>query len=454
MGSLAFALSPLLPDLLPLPSDLPPLPPLDPEQEKRRLFAALAHLFLRPTTKQPGLLIVEDLHWSDETSLEFLHYLARGCADHSLLVLLTYRSDEVHPGLSHFLAHLDRERLAQECALAPLTRSEVSAMLHAIFDLRRSVFTVPPLAQGDLLDALYTLTEGNPFLIEELPKSLIEAGDIFDEQGRWKRKELRELHIPRSVQDAVQQRTNHLSEGARQVLHLAAVAGRHFDFALLQELTQQDEAQLLRLIKELIAAQLVVEESAEQFAFRHALTRQAVYVELLARERKALHRTIAETFERLYASTLEAHLADLASHFSEAEAWEKALGYGQRAGEQAQALYAPQAATLHFTRALDAASHVSLTPPASWYRARGLAYETQGEFELARADQETALQLAHEVSDHHGQWQALLDLGSLWAGRDYAQTGGTITSRHWPWHAPWTIRLLWPTASTALATGT
>src|SRR6266699_475192 len=423
MGSLASALSTLLPDLLPLPSDLPPLPPLDPEQEKRRLFAALAQLFHRQATKQPALLIVEDLHWSDETSLDFLYYLARRCLATPLLVLLTYRSDEVHPGLIHFLAQLDRERLAQECALAPLTRSEVSAMLHAIFNLRRSVFTVPPFVQGELLDAMYALTEGNPFFIEELLKSLIEAGDIFDEQGRWKRKEIRELHIPRSVQDAVQQRTDDLSDGARQVLHLAAVAGRHFDFALLQALTQHDEAQLLRLIKELIAAQLVVEESDEQFAFRHALTRQAVYAQLLGRERKALHRRIAEAFERLYALTLEAHLADLASHFSEAGAWEKALAYGQRAGEQAQALYAPQSATLHFTRALDAARHLSLTPPASLYRARGLAYEILGEFERARADQETALKYAHDASDRHAEWQALLDLGLLWAGRDYAQTG-------------------------------
>src|SRR2546428_3355344 len=371
----------LIPALVPpLPGSapMPPLTPLEPEQEKRRLFEALTRWFTGLATKQPALLIVEDLHWSDETSLDFLHYLARRCAAYPLLVLLTYRSDEVHPSLSHFLAHLDRERLAQEFALAPLTRSEVSAMLHAIFALRRSVFTMPPLAQGDLLDAMYALTEGNPFFIEELLKSLMEAGDIFYEQGGWKRKELGELHIPRSVQDAVELRTGRLSEGARQVLHLAAVAGRHFDFALLQALTQHDEAQLLPLIKELIAAQLVVEESAEQFAFRHALTRQAVYGQLLVRERKALHRTIAETFERLYASTLEAHLADLASHFSEAEAWEQALEYGRRAGEQAQALYAPQAAALHFTRALDAASHLSLTPPANLYRARGLAYETLG----------------------------------------------------------------------------
>ena len=255
MGSLAPALSPLLPDLLPRPSDLPPLPPLAPEHEKRRLFAALAHLFLRQGTKQAVLLIVEDLHWSDETSLDFLHFLARRCAASPLLVLLTYRSDEVHPSLSHFLAQLDRERLAQEFALAPLTQSEVSTMLSAIFALRRAVFTAHPLLQGDLLDAMYSITEGNPFLIEELLKSLIEAGDIFYEHGRWQRKEPGALHIPRSVQDAVELRTAHLSEGARQVLNLAAVAGRHFDFALLQELTQQDEAQLLRLIKELMAAQ-------------------------------------------------------------------------------------------------------------------------------------------------------------------------------------------------------
>src|SRR3989440_29743 len=368
MGSLASALSPLLLDLLPLPSDLPSLPPLDSEHEKRRLFAALAHLFLRQATKQPALLIVEDLHWSDETSLDFLHFLARRCPASPLLVLLTYRSDEVHPGLSHFLAQLDRERIAQEFALAPLTRGDVSAMLHAIFDLRRSVFMVPPLAQGELLDAMYALTEGNPFIIEELLKSLIEAGDIFDEQGRWERKERSSLHIPRSVQDAVELRTAHLSEGARQVLNMAAVAGRHFDFALLQELTRQDEAQLLQIIKELIAAQLVVEESAEQFAFRHALTRQAVSAQLLVRERRALHRTIAETFERLYASSVEAHLADLSFHISLAGAWEKALEYGQRAGEHAQSGdYYQRALILARTMDDPAALAHSLNRLGNWY---------------------------------------------------------------------------------------
>src|SRR3989440_9276812 len=416
----AQAFLPLLPDIGhaggPPPSTLPAL---DPEQEKRRRFEILAHFLTGQASAHPVLLVVEDLHWSDDTSLEFLHYLARRCSAQRFLLLLTYRSDEVRPSLRHFLAQLDRERLAQEILLARLTRDEIEAMLRAIFALPRST-------RLELPDPIYTLTEGNPFFVEEALKSLIAAGEIFYTNGRWERMELRELHVPRSIQDAVQQRTDRLSDSARRVLSLAAVAGRRFDFALLQELTQHDEQQLLQLIKELIAAQLVIEESAEQFAFRHALTRQTVSADLLARERKALHRSIADTMERLYISSLESptsHLADLAYHFYEAGAWEKAVAYGQRAGEQAQAMYAPRAAIEQFTRALDAAQRGSIPPPALLYRLRGQAYQTLGDFERARLDYETTLPLARVTGDRYAEWQALMDLGFLWAERDYTQTG-------------------------------
>ncbi len=419
VGPFAREFAPLLPDIvqtLPDLTVLPPLPSLDPEQEKRRLFAALAHFFLSQAAVQPLLLVVEDLHWSDDTSLEFLQYVARGCAIQPLLVLLTYRSDEVGPVLSHWLAELDREHLGQEVALTRLTRSETGAMLQAIFDLERP-------AQAAFLDAIYTLTDGNPFFIEEILKSLISSGETFSTDGTWTPKLRADLHIPRSIQDAVQQRSDQLSESARQVLILAAVAGRRFDFSLLQKLTHHDEQQLLTLMKELMSAQLVVEESVEQFAFRHALTRQAIYAQLLVRERKVLHRTIAETMESLYAGALEAHLVDLAYHFSEASLWEKALSYAQQAGETAQRLYAPRAAIEQFTRALDAASHLALAPLPALYHARGQAYETLGEFEQARHDYEQALEAAHEAHDDVAEWQSLFDLGFLWAGRDYQQTG-------------------------------
>ena len=102
IGPFAREFAPLLPDVvqsLPNLTVLPPLPPLDPEQEKRRLFAALAHFFLSQAAEHPLLLVVEDVHWSDDTSLEFLQYFARRCATQPLIVLLTYRSDEVRPAL-------------------------------------------------------------------------------------------------------------------------------------------------------------------------------------------------------------------------------------------------------------------------------------------------------------------------------------------------------------------
>jgi len=231
------------------------------------------------------------------------------------------------------------------------------------------------------------------------------------------------LHIPRSVLVAVQRRLDHLSPGAREVLSLAAVAGRRFDFALLQQLTRRHEAELVQLIKELITAQLVVEESEEVFAFRHALTRQAVYTDMLARERKTLHRTIAETIERLSAETLEAHLGDLAYHFYAAGAWVKALEYAQRAGEQAQHLYAPRAALEHFTHAVQAARHLAVPAPLDLFRARGQVYQILGEFEHARSDYEQALHAALNTHNRVAEWQSLLDMGALWTERDYEQAG-------------------------------
>jgi DNA-binding CsgD family transcriptional regulator len=408
----------LIPDLvhgLPDAAPLSPLPQFEPEQEKRRLFEALTRWFTGLATKQPILLIIEDVHWSDNTSLEWLHYLARRCAAHPLLLLVTYRSEEVGSTLSHWLTQLDRERLAQELLLARLSRSDLDTMLRAIFAL-------PHSRQLELPDRLYTLTEGNPFFVEEILKSLVAAGEIFYEDGTWERRPLNELHVPRSLHDAVQQRTNELSESARQVLRLAAIAGRRFDFTLLQQLTRHDEQQLLTLMKELMAAQFVVEESEERFAFRHALTREAVYAELLVRERRKLHGTIAETMEQLYASAYDAHLAELAYHFYEAGMWEKALFYTQRAGEKAQRLYSLWAAIEHFTRALDATHHLGVFPSPVTYRARGQAYEMLGDFERARSDFEQALDAARTAQDAIAEWQSLIDLGALWAERDYTHT--------------------------------
>ena len=227
LAPFAQELSQFLSDMIPLVPERPPLilpSSLDPQQERRRLFALLLHFFMQQATRQPLLFIVEDLHWSDETSLELLLYLARGCIHLPILFMLTYRNDEVSPELRHCLAEFDRGHLAQDFSLQRLTRTEVDAMLRTIFAMHQAVPT-------GLVESIYALTEGNPFFIEEILKSLIATGEITNREGVWERtlifgKHTRHLSIPRSVQDAVYQRTKQLSTPARQVLTLAACGGK------------------------------------------------------------------------------------------------------------------------------------------------------------------------------------------------------------------------------------
>ena len=308
--------------------------------------------------------------------------------------------------------------------LVPLSRSDVDAMLGAMFAL-------PETERANLLDLIYPLTEGNPFFVEEVLTSLVSRGELLSDNGVWQHKphldhRSKQVPVPRSVRDALSQRIQHLSAEAMQVVTFAAVAGRRFDFAVLQQVMHCDEDRLLLLIKELLAIQFVVEVSADQFAFRHALTQQAVVAGLLARERRSLHRMLAEAIEQLYATTslLDAHLVDLASHYYEAGVWEKALEYEQRAGERALALYAQHAALDHFTHALSALHHLSEVPTSPIYCLRGQAYETLGEFERALSDYEHALEAARAAQDRPMEWQSMMALGFLWTGRDYAQAGG------------------------------
>jgi tetratricopeptide (TPR) repeat protein len=404
LGSLASEFVKLLPELSLLIPGLQPNPPLDAGSEKRLLFEAVARFGARLAQSESLLIVLEDLHWSDESSLELLHSCARRLGALPILLVGTYRNEEISSGLSHFLADLNRDRLVQEIQLAPLGRDDIEQMTHAILKPEHSL-------TADWFDSFSSLTEGNPFFIEEILKTYDEAG------------ELDKVRIPRSIHDSVQRRVERLPERTRHILALAAVIGERFDFGLLQELTRMDETHLVQVLKELVGAQLLIEESADQFAFRHALTREAVYASLLKRERKAIHQTIGETTERLAGARTDSAAAQLAYHFYQAGAWQKALDYSRRAGEQAQAWYAPREAITHFARAIDAARQLDVPPPLSALRGRAQAREVLGEFEEARADYETALESARHSGDGANEWQALIDLGSLWQSRDLKRAG-------------------------------
>ncbi len=389
----------------------------DPEQQKRQLFAVMTQFFTGQTAQCPVLVIVEDLHWCDDLSLEFLLRLARRCREAPIMLLATYRSDEIQPQLRHWLARLDRERLSQDIALERLPRDGVAAMLQTILGAQQS-------ADANLLDMLYTRSEGNPFYVEELLKSLVMTGGLAAMDEAW-RHDSHTMVVPRSVQDAVQQRTSLLSGEACRLVSLAAIAGRRFDVALLQEVLGCDELRLTTLLKELLAAQLVSEEEADHFAFRHALTHEAISAGLLKRERRALHREIARTLERLSTTDghSESHIEALAYHCYEAGMWRQALTYSLEAAEKARALYAQRAVIDHLTRAEESAKRLAQAIPAHLYLMRGQAYETLGDFTQAQSDYEQALTTASAERQGEMEWQSLLAIGFLWTGHDYERAG-------------------------------
>jgi DNA-binding CsgD family transcriptional regulator len=400
----------LLPELIYDDSDTS-LPIHDPEHEKRRLHQSLVQFFSTFAGRPSLLLIVEDVHWCDDASLEFLLVLTRHISHQQLLLILTYREDAISESLAGFLAQLDRERITTEFQLSRLTIETVAAMVRAIFAMERN-------PRGEFVDALYSLSEGNPFYVEEMLKSLVITGDIFLVDGKWERKPLEQLHIPRTVQVSLNQRLSRMTPASREVLSIAAATGRHFDFVLMQQLTGIPEFELLRILRELKDAQFVVEESADVFAFRHALTRQAVYQEMFVRERRTLHQAIGEALERLRPTNVD----DMASHFFAAEVWDKALNYSVQAAEKGHDLYAPRVAARYFTMALESAFQLGQVS-MNLYRKRGQTYEQIGDFDAAQADYIRTQELAQHHLDLKAECQALLDLGFLWTGRDFRRAG-------------------------------
>ncbi len=389
----------------------------EPDQERHSLFHTVFRFLVDLSRAQPVLLIIEDLHWCDDTTLELLLYIARKLASVPLLLLVSYRSEEPQPNLRHLLAELDRQRLATEVVLSPLDRAGVDAMLRATVSPHRR-------ATSGFLDEIYALTEGNPFFVEEVLKALVVTGDFAqDAGGGAERTSLEALRVPRTIEDAVLRRLVRASPAAQRVARLAAVAGRRFELPLLAALAGVEESTLLRQLNELIGAQLLVEESTERFAFRHALTRQAIYAQLLARERQQLHQACVGTIEHLSGERADTHLADLAYHAHQAGDWPKTLVYAERMGGRALAMGAPRAAVEHFTHALDAADHLGQAPSVALLRMRGQGYEVQGGFVQAQADYSRTLEVSRMSRDQQAEWQSLLDLGFLWLARDLEQAG-------------------------------
>jgi DNA-binding CsgD family transcriptional regulator len=387
-----------------------PGPPPSNADERQRMVETVARAFVALSRPQPLVVTFEDLHWADEGSLDLVLSLARLVPRNRMLLVLTYRDDEAGPALRHLLGELERARIGVPVSVERLKMRDVEGMLLAMPALSGRV-------QAGLLQAVYALSEGNPFAVEETVKALqVSGGDRWWEVTHGGGP----LPVPQSLDEAVRRRVDRLSEDAQEVLRVAAVAGRRFDFDLLSSVTGRSEGALVAAVRDLVAAQLVVEESPDRFAFRHALTREAVYRGLLGREQRRLHGLVAEAIE---GGSGDYSAAEKAQHWYRAGGWTKAANQAVTAAREAAALYSFGPALQHYDMAVEAAGRGGMALPAAILLGRGQVREIVGEREAARADYEEAIRVATQSGEAHTACEAFIALGLLHAGDDYAAAG-------------------------------
>lgn len=317
----------------------------DPHAERRRLFHAI-YQALRPAADRTHILVLEDLHWSDQVSQDLLLSLARAIEGDRLLIIGTFRTDEMHRlhPLAALIARLTRDRRYHELRLGPLSRPELAELL---------AITIGHHPQPELLAALYERTEGNPFFAEEVIEALLADGEPAPGASA---RQLSTTSIPLSIKDSILRRVADLDEPTTAILRAAAVIGRRFDFELLLRLTGLEEAALLRALAVLVERQLIVEEPTgpeDRYRFRHELIRAALYEEMLRRERRLRHLEVLRALEQLHAPDAGPVVDQLAYHALQARALPEAARYSRKAAERAARVHAYREALGHYEAALE-----------------------------------------------------------------------------------------------------
>jgi DNA-binding CsgD family transcriptional regulator/tetratricopeptide (TPR) repeat protein len=310
-----------------------------PDFAQGRLFEQFLGLLQRLAERSPTILIIEDLHWADDSTLDLIRFLLRNLREPDPMLLITYRSDEIHRRhpLRPFLTALDRIDSVERLELARFDRNEVSEQL-------RSILGENP--DPEVVSRAYELSEGNPFYVEELLATGAGSSDSV---------------LPNSLREAVMVRVEALSGDSQDVLRVAATAGCRVHDSVLAKVSVLEERRLHEALREAVARHLLVtDERGGFYEFRHALVREAIYSDLLPGEKTTLH----ATFAKILQATPElggggaTGAAELAYHFHQAHMIEAALPASILAGEAAESTFAFPEALRQYERALELWSQV------------------------------------------------------------------------------------------------
>ena len=385
----------------------------EPAADKRRQFEAFVGALRAFAALRPTLVVLEDLQWADVGTLELLQHVARPIAALPMLIVATYRTDELQHGhpLVTALPKLERGDAAWRIELAPLNAWEMRSLVTAALGQRAHL-------PSEVVHALITQAEGNPLVAEEMLRSTLD-GRAVGGGGE----------VPLSVREAVLLRMAGFSEDERSVIKHAAVIGRRFRPEFLAAIMDRRVEDVVPALKSGLRGQLLIEEREGDicYSFRHALTRGAVYGELLAVETRSLHEKIARVLEA--DDVPERHAAELAYHWWAAHNREKAAHWNEAAGDRAREVCCFDDAASCFERAIESAGVGKTVQAARLWEKLGEALYMQGHGERATRSLERSLALYEATGGSEEIARVCLILGALRFNAGNYAVGHSFTER-------------------------
>jgi tetratricopeptide (TPR) repeat protein len=395
------------------------------------MFETVLKIMVSISQKKPLVLFLDDVHWADTASLHLMHYLARNITNQNILILCAYRTEELDckksqgaiDSLQEIITRLGSENLFNTIELERLNQNESFRIVNSLLDVKN----VPQ----EFASLIYNETEGNPFFIKEVLKTLIEDGALTNKNGKLKLNISHEdIVIPVSIKDLIKLRLQKLDDVSLDVLEYASVIGNEFPLELLNNIIDIPESKLINILSNLTDAKFINDIQTNEgftYEYTHNKIHEVIYKDLNDVKKKMIHLRLAKYLEDAKIDNIEEVVYDLAYHFYYGLDFDRALSYSIEGGEKAMRTYANKEALDLYNIGLNSLRRLDeKLANTTHYKEKkieilsklGALNKTFGDWDKSLAYYEQLLPLCEEIKAVQTKAAAFVDIGWIYQQRN------------------------------------